>query len=64
MNRPDFDTSWLEARIQDGIQAAGKKEPYHVCTVQLKLYDTLSDGAKKYLTGIARRENVKLEIVL
>jgi Spy/CpxP family protein refolding chaperone len=64
MNKPDFDTNWLEKEIRGAIHAATVRIPYHVCRVQLKLYDVLSPEQKKSLSEIARRLNVKIEIVL
>jgi hypothetical protein len=64
MNKPDYDTYWLENRFRDGILAATTRLPYKVCRIQLKLYDVISPEQKKSLAELARREKVKLEIVL
>lgn len=64
MSKPDFDTHWLEKWIREGILASAVRLPYKVCRVQLKLYDVLDAAQKKSLCMLARREDVKLEIVL
>lgn len=61
MPKLDFDSSWLEAEIQDEIQMKGKAG---TCTVQNQLWDVLSAEAQAYLRQIAQREQVTLVIVI